>query len=184
MSHFLTICIHLIPSWDYLWYLSQYLGTLWSNIDDEWCVKYKKTIVAIRNNMALRSRSWVTKLKFKHQGRGIVQLSRWNTVFYSFIQNVQRHVCPSIHASRLSKLFTMLQKSVRNSTIRLIVNQRFVERSKPVTQPLKKNNLPTFTSTNKKTVSKKKGENRSFEGRLCFIFAALHSKGVKYNLKS
>ena len=93
-------------------------------------------------------------------------------------------MCPSIHASRLSKLFTMLQKSVRNSTTRLIVNQRFVERSKPVTQPLKKNNLPTFTSTNKKTVSKKKGENRSFEGRLCFIFAALHSKGVKYNLKS
>ena len=36
------------------------------------------------------------------------------------------------------------------------VNERFVERSKPVTQPLKKNSLPTFTSTNKKTVSKDK----------------------------
>ena len=35
-------------------------------------------------------------------------------------------------------------------------NERLVERSKPVTQPLKKNNLPTFTSTNKKTVSKDK----------------------------
>ena len=31
-----------------------------------------------------------------------------------------------------------------------------MERSKPVTQLLKKNNLPTFTSTNKKTVSKDK----------------------------
>ena len=36
-------------------------------------------------------------------------------------------------------------------------NERFVERSKTVKQPLKKkNNLPTFTSTNKKTVSKDK----------------------------
>ncbi|CAH3160392.1 unnamed protein product, partial [Pocillopora meandrina] len=33
---------------------------------------------------------------------------------------------------------------------------QFVERSKPVRQLLKKNNLPTFTSTNKKTVSKDK----------------------------
>ena len=31
-------------------------------------------------------------------------------------------------------------------------NERFVERSKTVKQPLKKNNLPTFTSTNRKTV--------------------------------
>ena len=38
-------------------------------------------------------------------------------------------------------------------------NERFVERSKPVTQPLKKkNNLPTFTSTNKKTISKDKAK--------------------------
>ena len=38
-------------------------------------------------------------------------------------------------------------------------NERFVERSKTVKQPLKKkNNLPTFTSTNRKTVLKDKGK--------------------------
>ncbi|CAH3128440.1 unnamed protein product [Pocillopora meandrina] len=40
-------------------------------------------------------------------------------------------------------------------------NERFVERRKPDTQPFKKNNLPTFTSTKKETV---KDESRSFEG--------------------
>ena len=83
-------------------------------------------------------------------------------------------MCPSIHASRLSKLFTMLQKSVRNSTIRLIVNQRFVERSKPVTQPLKKNNLPTFTSTKKKTVSKKKKAKIGVLKEDCALFLRLY----------
>ena len=53
-------------------------------------------------------------------------------------------------------------KTVRNVTkigekqSNSFANERLVERSKPVTQPLKKNNLPTFTSTNKKTVSKDK----------------------------
>ena len=51
-------------------------------------------------------------------------------------------------------------------------NERFVERSKPVTQPFKKNNLPTFTSTKKETM---KDESGSFEGWLCLIFTALHS---------
>ena len=37
-------------------------------------------------------------------------------------------------------------------------NERFVERSKPVTQPLKKNNLPTFTSTNKRTVLQQRSQ--------------------------
>lgn len=55
-------------------------------------------------------------------------------------------------------------KTVRNVTkiggkqSNSFANERLVERSKPVTQPLKKNNLPTFTSTNKKTVSKDKTE--------------------------
>ena len=57
---------------------------------------------------------------------------------------------------RWSKLFAMLQNLVRNNP--LFTNERFVERSKAVTQPLKKNNLLTFTSTNKKTVSKDKTE--------------------------
>ena len=53
-------------------------------------------------------------------------------------------------------------KTVRNVTkigekqSNSFANERLVERSKPVTQPLKKNYLPTFTSTNKKTVSKDK----------------------------
>ena len=68
----------------------------------------------------------------------------------------------------------MLQKSVRNSTIRLIVNQRFVERSKPVTQPLKKNNLPTFTSTKKKTVSKKKKAKIGVLKEDCALFLRLY----------
>lgn len=49
-----------------------------------------------------------------------------------------------------------------------------VERSKPVTQPLKKDNLPTFTSR-KKDRFKRKGESGSFEGGLCLFFAALNS---------
>ena len=53
-------------------------------------------------------------------------------------------------------------------------HERFVYRSKPVTQPFKKNNLPTFTSTNKKTISKDKTEVEVLKDD-CFIFAALKS---------
>ena len=53
-------------------------------------------------------------------------------------------------------------------------HERFVYRSKPVTQPFKKKNLPTFTSTNKKTISKDKTEVEVLKDD-CFIFAALKS---------
>ena len=36
----------------------------------------------------------------------------------------------------------------------LFVKERFIDRSKPVTDPLKKNNLPTFSTPTKKAVSK------------------------------
>ena len=36
----------------------------------------------------------------------------------------------------------------------LFVKERFIDRSKPVTEPLKKNNLPTFSTPTKKAVSK------------------------------
>ena len=37
----------------------------------------------------------------------------------------------------------------------LFFSERFVERSKPVTQPLKKDNLPTFTPRKKRPFQKK-----------------------------
>ena len=43
----------------------------------------------------------------------------------------------------------------------LFANERFVERRNPDTQPFKKNNIPTFTSTKKETV---KDESGSFKG--------------------
>ena len=36
----------------------------------------------------------------------------------------------------------------------IFVKERFIDHSKPVTDPLKKNNLPTFSTPTKKAVSK------------------------------
>ena len=55
----------------------------------------------------------------------------------------------------------------------LFVKERLIDRSKPVTDPLKKNNLPTFSTPTKKAVSKDQAkvkllkEDCSLFGRLC-----------------
>ena len=55
----------------------------------------------------------------------------------------------------------------------LFVKERFIDRSKPVTDPRKKNNLPTFSTPTKKAVSKDQAkvkllkEDCSLFGRLC-----------------
>ena len=66
-------------------------------------------------------------------------------------------------------------KKIGEDQLTSFVNEQFVERSKPVTQPLKKNNLPTFTSTNKKTVSKDKVKVEVLKEDCALFFAALPS---------
>ena len=55
----------------------------------------------------------------------------------------------------------------------LFVKERFIDRSKPVTEPLKKNNLPTFGTPTKKAVSKDQAKVKLLKED-CFLFGRLY----------
>ena len=49
-------------------------------------------------------------------------------------------------------------RKIGEEQFNLFIKERFIDRSKPVTYPLKKNNLPTFSTPNRKIVSKDKAK--------------------------
>lgn len=59
----------------------------------------------------------------------------------------------------------------------LFVKERFIDRSKPVTDPLKKNNLPTFSTPTKKAVSKDQAKVKLLKED-CSLFGRLLVKPV------
>ena len=58
----------------------------------------------------------------------------------------------------------------------LFVKERFIDRSKPVTDPLKKNNLPTFSTPTKKAVSKDHAKVKLLKED-CSLFGRLYIAG-------
>jgi len=63
-------------------------------------------------------------------------------------------------------------KKLGEEQFSLFLNERLLNRSKPISDPIKKNSLPTFCTPNKKTISK--GKSRSFEGGLFFVCPSVH----------
>ena len=55
----------------------------------------------------------------------------------------------------------------------LVVKERFIDRSKPVTEPLKQNNLPTFSTPTKKAVSKDQAKVKLLKED-CSLFGRLY----------
>lgn len=65
-------------------------------------------------------------------------------------------------------------RKVGEEQFNTFIKDRLIDRSKPVTEPLKKNNLPTFSTQGKKVISRDKAK-VSVLKEDCFIFKALHS---------
>ena len=64
-------------------------------------------------------------------------------------------------------------RKIGEEQFNLFIKERFVDRSKPVTYPLKKNNLPTLSTPNKKIVSKDKAKVEVLKED-CSLFSRLY----------
>ena len=64
-------------------------------------------------------------------------------------------------------------RKIGEEQFNLFIKERFIDRSKPVTYPLKKNNLPTLSTPNKKIVSKDKAKVEVLKED-CSLFSRLY----------
>ena len=64
-------------------------------------------------------------------------------------------------------------RKIGEEQFNLFIKERFIDRSKPVTSPLKKNNFPTFSTPNRKIVSKDKAKVEVLKED-CSLFSRLY----------